>query len=192
MDFRSSAGVFGDFWVDFCRFEILENDDFLMLRNQFGLTWNLPMLIWACPGSCFHVSVPDLCQNEPKICRVRAYPVVLRESHDYHRISHGLKPSIQWIFWFWSPIWSHKPRFERRKKTVTRGPPDSARRAPLRRSGRRVLRTMINETHPEHLWYTRRSIWRETLWWIFGRRRVFSGTSGWIFVGLKFLKMMIS
>ena len=59
MDFRSSEGVFGDFGVNFGRFEILENADFLMLKIHFGLTWNLSVVIWSHPDLYFHVLVPD-------------------------------------------------------------------------------------------------------------------------------------
>ena len=95
MDFRSSEGVFGDFLVNFGRFEIFENADFLMLEIHFEVTWNLSVLIWDRPDSYFHVLVPDWCQNGPKIGLSAGDPVVLRENYDYHRISHGLKPVIQ-------------------------------------------------------------------------------------------------
>ena len=95
MDFRSSEGVFGDFSVNCVRFEILENDDFPMFKIHFGFTWNLSVVIWDNPYSCFHVLIPDWCQNGPKIGRVSVFPGVLRANHDYHRISHGLKPMRQ-------------------------------------------------------------------------------------------------
>ena len=63
MDFRSSEGAFGDFFVNFGRFEILENDDFPMVKIHFGFTWNLSVVIWGVPRLCFHDLVPDWCQN---------------------------------------------------------------------------------------------------------------------------------
>ena len=95
MDFRSSEGVIGDFLVNFRLVRIFENADFLMLKIHFGLTWNLSVVTWDLPDSYFHVLVPDWYQNGPKLRRVTLDPVVLRENHDYHRISHGLKPNIQ-------------------------------------------------------------------------------------------------
>ena len=95
MDFRLSEGVFGDFLVNFGRFEILENDDFLMLKIHFGLTWNLSVLIWDRPDSCFHVLVPAGAKMGPKIGLSTTDPVVLRENNDYRWISHGLKPVVQ-------------------------------------------------------------------------------------------------
>ena len=55
MDFRSSEGVFGDFLVNFGRFEILENDDFVIVKIHFGITWNLSVVIWDRFGSNSHV-----------------------------------------------------------------------------------------------------------------------------------------
>ena len=92
MDFRSSEGVFGDFLVNFGRFEIFENDDFLMVKIHFGITWNLSVSTWDRFDSNSHVSVPDRCQNGPKVGRISVLPVVARENRNYHRISHDLKP----------------------------------------------------------------------------------------------------
>ena len=104
MFFRSSEGVFGDFLVNFGRFEILENDDVLMVKIHFGFTRNLSMSTWDRFDSNSHVSVPDRCQNGPKVGRVSVLPAVARENHDYHRISHGLKPLIHGSFCFQRPI----------------------------------------------------------------------------------------
>ena len=71
---------------------ILENTDFLILKIHFGLTWNLSVLIWDRPDSCFHVLVPAGAKMGPKIGLGQGDPVVLRANHDYHWISHGLKP----------------------------------------------------------------------------------------------------
>ena len=95
MGFRSSEGVFGDFLVNFRRFGILENADFLTLKIHFGLTWNLSVVIWDLPHSYFHVLVLDRCKNGSKIGLSSTDPVVLRANRDYHRISHGLKPVEQ-------------------------------------------------------------------------------------------------
>ena len=59
MDFRSPDGVFGYFLVNFGRFGILENADFLMLKIHFGIIKNLSVMIEGVPGSCFHVLAPD-------------------------------------------------------------------------------------------------------------------------------------
>ena len=103
-DFRSSEGVFGDFLVNFSLVGILENIGFLMPKIEFGLTCNLSVVTWDLPDSYFHVLVPDWCQNEPKVDLISVFPVVLRANHDYHRISHGLKPVVPFHFCFWSLI----------------------------------------------------------------------------------------
>ena len=76
----------------------------------------------------------------------------------------------------------------RRKKTVTRGPPKIARRAPLRGRWRRVLRTT---------WFTndqgsRAPSKREPLLWFSTPRRSFSGSKRENFWFFKILKNMIS
>ena len=94
MDFRSSEGVFGNFLVSFGRFEILENNDFLMVNFHFGFTWNLSVLMWHRFGSYCHVLVPDLSKNGPKIKFSAKVPVVIKKNHERHRISHGLRPLV--------------------------------------------------------------------------------------------------
>ena len=54
-------------------------------------------------------------------------------------------------FLFPEPLWIMKTLGWRSKKRTARGPPDFARRGPLGRRGRRVLRTMIIQNHANHI-----------------------------------------
>ena len=94
MYFRSSENVFADFWVNFGRLEIFENDDFVMVKIYFGFTWNLSVLIWRRFGSQRHVLVPGWSKNGSKRGLSERVPVVIKKNHEHHRISHGLKPLV--------------------------------------------------------------------------------------------------
>ena len=81
------------------------------------------------------------------------------------------------------------------KQRLAGGPPKSARRAPLRPSRRRVLRTM---THPNPPWTSPTAsathgggFERVPVLRFSGPEAAFAGVCGWFGVGLKFFENMI-